>query len=138
MHLHLTGPPRLKQGGRRMIPDSPSELIKNHTEDRAREFFDAFDEFSPAMQQQAQLLMRVGIDQGLSDVVFREMITIALAFWRDCNHARFHENNATGEMRECFRSAQLDQFLNTSITALNGLPQLTNDLFITDEEPDGS
>jgi len=121
-----------------MIPDSPSELIKNHTEDRAREFFDAFDEFSPAMQQQAQLLMKIGIDQGLSDHVFREVITVALAFWRDCNQARFHANNAGGEMRECFRSAQVDQFLNTSITALNQLPQLTEDQFICEEEPDGS
>lgn len=121
-----------------MIPDTPSELIKNHTEDRAREYFDAFDEFSPAMQQQAQLLMRVGIDQGLSDLVFREIITVALAFWRDCNQARFHEHNASGELRECFRAAQVDQFLNTSIGALNNLPQLTDDQFICDEELDGS
>ena len=121
-----------------MIPDSPSELIKNHTEDRAREFFDAFDEFSPAMQQQAQLLMKVAIDQGLSDLVFREMITIALAFWRDCNQARFHANNGDGEMRECFRSAQIDQFLNTAIVALSGLPQLSDDQFVCDEELNGS
>jgi len=122
-----------------MIPDSPSELIKNHTEDRAREFFEAFDEFSPAMQQQAQLLMKVGIDQGLSDVVFREMITVALAFWRDCNQARFHAHHESGgDKRECFRSCQVDQFLNTSIVALNGLPNLSDDQFICDEEPDGS
>lgn len=123
-----------------MIPDSPSELIKNHTADRAREFFDAFDEFSPAMQQQAQLLMKVGIDQGLSDLVFREMITVALAFWRDCNQARFHANHDKkgGDMVQCFRSAQIDQFLNTSIVALNNLTALTDDQFICDEEPDGS
>lgn len=121
-----------------MIPDSPSELIKNHTEDRAREFFDAFDEFSPAMQQQAQLLMKVGIDQGLSDVVFREMITVALAFWRDCNQARFHVNYGEGgQQRECLRSCQIDQFLNTSIIALNGLQNLSDDQFIC-EGPDGS
>ena len=121
-----------------MIPDSPSELIKNHTEDRAREFFDAFEEFSPAMQQQAQLLMKLGIDQGLSDLAFREVITVALAFWRDCNQARFHAHNAGGEMRECFRSAQIDQFLNTSIIALNQLNQLSDDQFVCDEELDGS
>ena len=121
-----------------MIPDSPSELIKNHTEDRAREFFDAFEEFSPAMQQQAQLLMKVGIAEGLSDIVFREMMTVALAFWRDCNQSRFHANNGDGDIRECFRSAQIDQFLNTSIAALNAMPQLTDDPFICDEELDGS
>ena len=94
-----------------MIPDSPSELIKSHTQDRAREFFEDFDEFSPAMQHQVQLLMKVGIDQGLSDVVFREMLTVTIAFWRDCNQARFHMNNGgvDGD-RECLRSAQIDQF----------------------------
>ena len=58
-----------------MILDSPSELIKNHTADRAREFFDAFDEFSPAMQQRAAA-DESGIDQGVGPV-FREMITVA-------------------------------------------------------------
>jgi len=121
-----------------MIPDSPSELIKNQTADRAREFFEAFDQFSPAMQQQAQLLMKVGIDQGLSDFVFREMLIVVLAFWRDCNQARFHANNDDeGDKQECFRSCQVDQFLNTSIVTLNGLPNLTEDSF-TYEEPDGS
>lgn len=121
-----------------MIPDSPSELIQNHTEDRAREFFEEFDAFSPAMQQQAQLLMRVGLDQGLSDFVFREMITVVLAFWRDCNQARFYaHHNDEGDQRECFRSCQVDQFLNTSINALNGLPHLSDDPFFY-EEPDGS
>lgn len=120
-----------------MIPDSPSELIKNHTKNVAREFFEAFDEFSPAMQQQAQLLTTVSIDQGLSDDVFREMLTVTLAFWRDCNQARFHENHGTGgDQRECFRACQVDQFLNTSIVALNSLSNLSDDQFIC--EPDGS
>jgi len=121
-----------------MIPDSPSELINNQTEDRAREFFEEFDEFTPAMQQQAQLLMKVAIDQGLSDFVFRQMLVVVLAFWRDCNQARFHANNDDeGEQQECFRSCQIDQFLNTSISALTALPNLTEEPFIY-EEPDGS
>jgi len=121
-----------------MIPDSPAELLRHETEERAREFFDAFDQFSPAMQSQASFLMRVGLDTGLSDQTFREVITVALALWRDCNQARFHASNADGELRECFRAAQIDQFLNTSICALNGLQQLTDDEFICVSEPDGS
>lgn len=122
-----------------MIPDSPADLIKYHTEARAREYFDSFDQFSPVMQQQAQLLTNIGMSGELSDLAFREIITVSIAFWRDCNQARFHEQTGEGgDLKECFRSAQIDQFLNTSLVALQGLPQLSDDRFECEQELDGS
>ena len=124
-----------------MTPNSPSELadlIYRATEERARDIFEDFDDFSPSMQRQARLLMRCGMNDQLSDIAFRELMGITLAFWRDCNQHRFHANNSPrGDMHTLMRSAQIDQFINTMIVALEGLPQLSDEVFSVDE-PNGS
>lgn len=137
----LTGPRRVEQEEPDMTPNSPSELadlIYRATEERARDIFEDFDDFTPSMQRQARLLMRCGMNDQLSDIAFRELMGITLAFWRDCNQARFHANNSSrGDMHTLMRSAQIDQFINTMIVALEGLPQLSNEVFSVDE-PNGS
>lgn len=120
-----------------MIPDSPSQLLKNAPITRARERFDSFDEMTPAVQLQAELLMQIEGGMGLSDVTFLELIGITLVLWRDCNHMRFSAGNAEGDVREVVRSAQVDQFLNSAITGLTTTKCFNEDPFAC-EEPNGS
>ena len=120
-----------------MIPDSPSQLLKNAPITRARARFDGFDEMTPAAQLQAELLMQIEGRQGLSDVSFIEVLALTILLWKDCNHDRFCDSNEHGDVREVVRTAQIDQFLNTTVTSLSSLRAISGDSFDC-EEPDGS
>lgn len=120
-------------------PDTPTELISAVTDARAREVFEEFDNFTPPMQEQARLLMRVCRDGELNDVTFRDILALTLYFWRDCNQARFKElHMSQEEFSSLVRSVQIDQFINGWMLALSGIPELLDDFYGMANEPDGS
>lgn len=121
------------------FPSTPSELVALASEARAREVFDDFDQFSDAMQEQAQLLAKLGMHGNLSDFTFRELVYLMMVFWRDCNQARFHaiHEDEDGKFTQLIRAAQVDQFVNGWINALTSVHQLSDDPFQV-AEPDGS
>ena len=123
------------------LPGSPAELIHKETEYRARGIFDEYDSFSPAMQRQARLLVRVALNDDLSDCTFRDLLAVSYLFWRECNQARFvASQEADGSITDTVRSVQVDQFLNGVIVGLNSIPNLSDDKYeVTDiSELDGS
>ena len=124
------------------VPDSPSELLKKVSEARAREVFaEEYEQFTESMRAMADLLLSMGAIDRLSDESIREMLIVMFAFWRDCNQARFQENNKVGgDNREVMRSAQIDQFINSTVVTLTSLRNLTDDKFhiAIEDEPDGS
>jgi hypothetical protein len=120
------------------FPSTPTQLLNAASEARAREVFSEFDQFSTAMQMQAQLLLQLGLKGDLSDFTFREMCHLMLVMWRDLNQDRFHANHLEdGDLGTLVRTAQVDQFINGSIHALHALHQLTDETFQV-AEPDGS
>lgn len=126
------------------IPDNAAELIKKATEARARlVFHEDYGEFSESMRIMADTLLTAAAADRLSDASFREMLYVVYSFWRDCNQARFQLHNKPhhqgSDLRELMRSAQIDQFINSAVISLNGMPNLTDDTFEIDvNELDGS
>ena len=128
-------------------PSSITELIHLAAEARAREFFDDYDEFSPAMQAQARMLMQFSLAGELTDTSLRDLIAVTLHFWRECNQARFHDMHLAcihdrTKFRNLLRSVQIDQFVNGLIHTLSVLPEYAGDdqyhVGIDGIEPDGS
>lgn len=120
------------------FPASPADLIHRTAEYRAREVFDDYSAFTPAMQEQARLLMKVGFNGELTDITFRDLLALTLHLWRQCNQARFMESkDYKAEFSTTIRSVQIDQFINGSMLGLNGIPELLEDNY-TLAEPDGS
>lgn len=123
--------------GMNSFPNSPSELLHQAATEHAREIFEDFDEFTPAMREQARMLMRIALSEELSDLTFRDLMAVLLIFWRDCNQDRFMASrNDPTETETMLRSVQTDQFINQAILSLNGMYFLRDKFGVV--EPDGS
>ena len=119
------------------IPSSPNELIHNVLEGNAKDVFEGYEDYSPMMQAQARLLVGMVMNGQLHDETFRDILGLTYWFWRECNHSRFKPLMQAGlkdTLPQVVRSAQIDQFVNTSLVALNGLPALLEDTYHFENE----
>ena len=119
------------------IPSSPNELIHNVLEGNAKDVFEGYEDYSPMMQAQARLLIGMVMNGQLHDETFRDILGLTYWFWRECNQARFKpltQEALSDTLPKVVRSAQIDQFVNTSLVALNALPGLLEDTYHFENE----